>query len=86
MTARDTPGEREHGGPAFPVHDVVRHAPYTGGMTLQDYFAAHAPAAPAWWWESYKGIWKDELDKAAEHEAQWRFVYADAMLKQRSQP
>ena len=61
-------------------------SPLHEGMSLRDYFAAHAPAAPAWWWDSYKTIWAEDLGKAAQHEAQWRYVYADVMVKQRDEP
>lgn len=56
------------------------------GMSLRDYYAAHAPAAPQWWWDRFKTVWQDDLSRAAEHESQWRFAYADAMLKQRNEP
>lgn len=73
---------RETGGPAFPI------SPHSGepcddGMSLRDYFAAHAPIG-----------WKDVLDitgapqdmPIGEIFAEWaelRLAYADAMLKAR---
>jgi hypothetical protein len=35
------------GGPAFPTRDGVFNGP-VGGMSLRDYFAAHAPAECLW--------------------------------------
>lgn len=53
------------GGPAYPTfreHDEI-------GMSLRDYFAAHAPGA----------VQTMEISD----NAQWRYEYADAMLKAR---
>lgn len=38
--------DKKYGGPAFP--DGGQHD-YTGGMTLRDYFIAHAPDSPQPW-------------------------------------
>ena len=73
--------EIKDGGAAFPTvstqynidHDQFEVGSY-GGMSLRDYFAAHAPEPPVWW----------KYD--VEHEEQyykWRWHYADAMLAQR---
>lgn len=68
------------GGPAFPREDYQSiDAPGQRGMSLRDYFAAHAPPAPAWWFEDYESALRD-LDMFAQHEAQWRMAYADAMI------
>lgn len=50
---------RPDGGPAFPVADVAAAVPGTEevmkaiarGMSLRDYFAAHAPVEPQAWFE-----------------------------------
>lgn len=41
--------ERDDGGPAFPVLRVSRSDFYSIGMTLRDYFIAHAPHRPQDW-------------------------------------
>lgn len=75
--------------PAFPATNYViprdleaRHVSALGktqGMTLRDYFAAHAPPAPKWWIDGYTKNATD-LDTVAETIAQWNYVYADSML------
>lgn len=83
------------GGPAFPlqydpyvdhpVHGRVHRASIgediQEGMTLRDYFAAHAPVAPDDWNETLamRATYVDEQMAIAL----WRFEYADAMLKAR---
>jgi hypothetical protein len=61
---------RDDSKPAFP---------YTGcgdeGMTMRDYFAAHAPDAPQAWHGAERNI-SDLI--------QWRWYYADAMLQERT--
>ncbi len=69
-----------NGGPAFPSeepsfterNDILG---YNQGMTLRDYFAAHAPEPP----ESWNGG-----DRALSDIIEWRWYYADAMLKARN--
>ncbi|HDR9134415.1 hypothetical protein [Burkholderia vietnamiensis] len=74
--------EIKDGGPAFPCHTnprpgTLNEAPQ--GMTLRDYFAAHAPDVP------------DDFDWAAgetdswQRRARWSFHYADAMLRARGE-
>jgi hypothetical protein len=58
--------------PAFPSE-----RPYYG-MSLRDYFAAHAPPPPNWWMEQCK-----TLVEAANQLTAWSSVYADAMLEAR---
>lgn len=62
MTTKNT------GGPAFPSDFSL---PENQGMTLRDYFAAHAPLPP-------------ETMDMDEHCA-LRFRYADAMLRAREE-
>jgi hypothetical protein len=63
--------------PAFPCYE---RGAITGfdltdtGMTLRDYFAAHAPEPPDWW----RGGDKNVGDVVA-----WKWRYADAMLEAR---
>ncbi len=65
--------EIKTGGPAFPSHGSMGEVAHEG-MTLRDYFAAHAPEPPAAW----RGGDKKLSDIIA-----WRWWYADAMLKAR---
>lgn len=69
---------KDNGGDAFPVS-----AP-TGiyaGMTLRDYFAAHAPWSPA----NFLGDPTDEaVHKVAAYMAKKAYAFADAMLAERS--
>ena len=75
---------KDDGGPAFPVvtqwqitgeHDDTRRATdLRHGMTLRDYFAAHAP-------EPYES-WHDG-ERSMKNIIEWRWSYADAMLAER---
>ncbi len=64
------------GGPAFPTevwdNEGVPH--HTEGMTLRDYFAAHAPEPHKNWYGGERGF-ADIIE--------WRWHYADAMLEAR---
>lgn len=75
------------GGPAFPgteANDLNSGCP---GMTLRDYFAAHAPIDLGWANEIfYRRMgrnpgWQETLEQLAE----LRGAYADKMLKERAQ-
>ena len=70
---------KDNGGQAFPWGE---HGTVLGGMTLRDYFAAHAPETPSWWMNGYKESLTD-LMLVGEHISRWRWVYADEMLKER---
>lgn len=50
---------------------------------LRDYLAAHAPEPPKWWMEQWKDYTSESLYSYAQHVAQWRWVYAEEMLKER---
>lgn len=50
------------------------------GMTLRDYLAAHAPEQPAWWTAQRPKTGRTGL----EHDAAWRYAWADAMLAERA--
>lgn len=71
----------DNSGPAFPAFEVRTHD--TGdlvenasqGMTLRDYFAAHAPEPPAAW----RGG-----DRKLKDVIAWPYWYADAVLKARA--
>jgi len=65
------------GGPAFPHWDPQDgpQGAVHNGMSLRDYFAAHAPAPfPDW----------NGGERNTRSIVKWRYYYADAMLKQRS--
>lgn len=76
---------KETGGPAFPhVADIVQMQGDSAivksftqnGMTLRDYFAAHAPEPYKEWRGGSRGL----MDIV-----EWRWFYADQMLKAREQ-
>ena len=70
---------KETGGSAFPRKGGELYQ----GMTLRDYFAAHAPECPKEWLSRYsveKG-WHGE----AKARADWCFEYADEMMKARDE-
>lgn len=60
------------------------------GMSLRDYFAAHAPQMPAALREMAKRAEKadgrdtSDFGAAAKYESMWRWAYADAMLAGRA--
>lgn len=83
--------EKNTGGPAFPpMHDPDTHQ---SGMTLRDYFAAHAPSVPNDFdikcieAVGQTGVDKFEVIRAKERDAEqlvrWRWHYADAMIRAR---
>lgn len=51
------------------------------GMTLRDYFAAHAPERPAWFERICVG--GSHYEDLMVCNARWRYHYADSMLRQR---
>lgn len=58
-----------------PRSDMEMHS----GMSLRDYFAAHAPPVPGWFWKNKgRSEWCD-----AEMAAEWNYVWADCMIKAR---
>lgn len=74
---------RDDGGPAFPLPDKEPNGngdvipQWTQpGMTLRDYFAAHAPELPI--------PPQIDLKAYAAAKAKWCYWYADAMLAERS--
>lgn len=66
--------KQDNGGPAFPA--TTEQAAWFPGMTLRDYFAAHAPEPPR--------CWRDG-DRRLPDVIEWRWYYADAMLKAREE-
>lgn len=60
------------GGPAFP--GATYYGPFAG-MTLRDYFAAHAPE-PHKNWHGGERNFSDLIE--------WRWHYADTMIKARA--
>ena len=70
---------------AFPSPGVVfqsgmQQGAYEG-MSLRDYFAAHAPMRPGWFERTeYKGPTGTLLEHPLNAEVRWRYHYADAML------
>lgn len=83
---------RDDVGPAFPTlylngSDGSQFQSTDGGMTLRDYFAAHAPALPPdirnAFSKSLRGDGAD-LQEHAKVCARWAHLYADAMLAERA--
>lgn len=68
-----------NGGSAFPVPGVTGNL--CRGMTLRDYFAAHASMDDAHRWVS---IYNSNGQSITYEEA--KYAYADAMLKAKNQP
>lgn len=69
--------EEKDGGPAFPnTYDYF-------GMSLRDYFAAHAPEPPVGWRDP--GIHR-RFRLGIDDIVEWRWVYADRMIAQRMKP
>lgn len=69
--------KEETGGPAFPYEERnMDGMPFRDyfGITVLDYFAAHAPAPP--------DTWRAKKDDA-ENIIAWRWAYAYAMLEAR---
>lgn len=69
--------DKDNGGSAFPIIDGLssdRDNGYTtygdGGMSLRDYFAAHAPIPNQF--------------LSLEAHCTYRYAYADAMIKERN--
>jgi|DEB19_MinimDraft_3_1074340.scaffolds.fasta_scaffold145246_2 hypothetical protein len=72
------------GGSAFPwVVDLGDKVEGARGMTLLDFFAAHAPAPDQTWIHQYalERGYKGEAKMIAD----WRYQYARAMLEAREQ-
>ena len=74
--------KRDNGEPAFPA--TAPNGNQFSGMTLRDYFAAHAPEIPPdhWWLRYAKDL--QSLDQHMDVLTDWAYAYADSMLKQRS--
>ena len=75
----------DDGGPAVPrpastdEHERrCNHFDAQSGITVRDYFAAHAPPSPA----RIYGDCENNLDELV----QWNYEYADAMIRQRNLP
>ena len=66
-----------HGGLAFPCPGNPDSMPKESGMTMREYFAAHAPPMSEQWAEELIGDGHHCFDA----EAAWRWTYADAMIK-----
>jgi len=74
---------KNDGGTAFPVVGVP-NACDCPGMSLRDYFAAHAPQPPTGWTGTAPML--ERLSRADGQIAalmEWRWFYADAMLAER---
>ena len=75
------------GGPAFPVLDqggVGQLYSRSGGMTLRQYYASHAPP-PTEQWEK-DSAQENPKEHITEIIAAWNFKYADSMLAEQTKP
>lgn len=54
-------------------------------ISLRDYFATHAPEMPSWYYDELCSREIPVNDRMSEWDAfyQWRWEYADQMLKER---
>ena len=84
----------DDGGPAFPRAmgnmgdaDTIARDQGAGGMTLRDFFAAHAPPMPLSIWGTTDLNLHTDADCAGYLAviAMWRYLYADAMIEQRKE-
>lgn len=76
---------QQNGGPAFPTSEEHGFNSGAPGMTLRDYFAAHAPIGVA---DANEAFYREHGRNARTSEmldvlARLRIAYADAMLKAR---
>lgn len=85
--------KKPDGGPAFPVHDIVRHAPYTGGISVRDYFAAQAMQVEITTAchsmknaQALVGAAKEARRTIEQQIAHNAYSMADAMLAERGKP
>lgn len=69
------------GGRAFPLVEGPGGEPANEGMTLRDYFAAHAPTIDPIFFQH----WIAYGMNPPEVEAKWCYAYADAMLQAREE-
>lgn len=92
--------EKDNGGPAFPIPGDQYDESFNG-MTLRDFFIAHAPTEPQPWFqpvmstpapEQYSGACYEGSRLEKWHEEwsrqryiQWPSAWADAMLEARQQ-
>lgn len=98
----------DDGGPAFPTVPINHgYGPEDqgfgigagAGLSLRDYFAAHAPPVPTIAAEAYLDSLKINepeameipwngwvLERLAVQERRWRYAYADAMIAGRNKP
>lgn len=72
--------EIKDGGHAFPIDRISGE----NGMSLRQYFAAHAPEAhPRWIAEEFNKVPSGHsLPKIKTLIAKWRYEYADEMIKE----
>lgn len=78
-----------------PVHPTTRFEkrgldaqpmPVTAeGMNLFDYFAAHAPDVPQWYFDSSVGVPIPTVQERMDCLIQWRIDYATSMCMMRNQ-
>lgn len=75
---------KHDGGAAFPLYCVPGDRQNTSGMSLRQYYAAHAPITldDAVQGLQDNGITQPKYGQIMKHLAQMRTAYADEMLKE----
>ena len=68
--------DRNDGGPAFPLR-------YHPGMSLRDYFAAHAPPMPDDFFQSWRTSPRGQNRHKLGAHVDWAWDYADTMIRER---
>ena len=75
---------KNDGGPAFPnVGDNSPEFPFYDGMTLRDWFAAHAPPIPELEALMHRHDDPEGSSSSVQVDAAYRYRHADAMLAAR---
>jgi hypothetical protein len=88
--------DKNNGGPAFPLKEA--NTSDSLGISMRDYFAAHAPAMPSTFmlkhWQELQIVeigggrkqeqWITVYESTARHQARWALEYADAMIAERA--
>ncbi|MFA5377415.1 MAG: hypothetical protein WC455_16810 [Dehalococcoidia bacterium] len=84
----DAPEVEDDGGPAFPIGSGDMRDPH--GMSLRDYFIAHAPAEPQEWFtprdrdgDASCAIFVGDEDYVKQRFIQWPAAWADEQIKAR---
>ncbi len=83
--------EHTDGGQAFPGEQGevagLWNQTWDPGMSLLEYFAAHAPESPDWWWSVAKaGAGNLTPEAKLAHEVAWTRAWARAQIAYKEMP